>query len=185
MDSSLSSTLADSSPSAMFLLSPTPQLCSGLALLLLDPHPASNLTPPGETPSTPSTAPAPAVPGTPVTPGENPSPQLSLAGSGPCWLPGSMPTPFLRSHLTQRISCAPAPPSLQQLSPSPLVSGPRLHETRQLCFCLRAFGGQGKGRGREREKKLCILPLCICFPGFLRAGAHSGLISGVSSKAEP
>lgn len=161
MDSSLSSTLCRLITPSHVPPVPHPQLCSGLALLLLDLTSfQSHLL---GAPSTPSTALAPAVPGTPSPQERTPSPQLSLAGSGPCWLPWIHAHPIPRSHLTQRISCAPASAFSPAVPPAHLQSWPRLLETKATLFCLRAFGGQGKGRG-GRGGKLCILSSVYLFP---------------------
>lgn len=150
---------------------PHPQLCSGLALLLLDPHPASNLPPPRGSSYTQC------CPCHPRHPRREPQP-LGLAWQdlGPAGLLASCPPHSLQPPDPPHLPCSCTPPSLQ-LSPSPLVSlGPASLRQRQLCSVSGPLGGKAGGGAGEGES--CVFFFCVSVSlASLRAGAHSGLIS--------
>ena len=150
---------------------PHPQLCSGLALLLLDPHPASNLPPPRGSSYTQH------CPCHPHHPRREPQP-LGLAWQdlGPAGLLASCPPHSLQPPDPPHLPCSCTPPSLQ-LSPSPLVSlGPASLKQRQLCSVSGPLGGKAGGGAGEGES--CVFFFCVSVSlASFRAGAHSGLIS--------
>ena len=128
------------------------------------PSPASNLTPPGGSFYT-QHCPCPSRPWHPRHPRREPQPPAvpgriwALLAS---WLHAH---PIPCSHLTQRISYAPAPRLLSSCPPAHLSLGPASLRQRQLCYVSGPLGGKAGG-GAGEGGKLCILSLCICFPGF-------------------
>lgn len=145
------------------------------------PSPASNLTPPGGSFYT-QHCPCPSRPWHPRHPRREPQPPAvpgriwALLAS---WIHAH---PIPRSHLTQRISCAPAPRLLSSCPPAHLSLGPASLRQRQLCSVSGPLGGKARGGAGEGES--CVFFLCVSVSlASLRAGAHSGLIS--ESPARP